>query len=37
MKVFLVYLTVIILLINPTPAFAIFGIGIHGGVDNITR
>jgi len=36
MKVFLAYLTVIILLINPTPAFAIFGIGIHGGVDNIT-
>ena len=36
MRVFLVCLTALILLMSPTPAFAIFGIGIHGGVDNIT-
>ncbi len=36
MRIFLVCLTVIILLINPSPVFAIVGIGIHGGVDNIT-
>ena len=36
MRVFLVCLTSLILLMNPTPAFAIFGIGIHGGVDNFT-
>ncbi len=36
MRIFLVCLTAIILLINPLPASAIVGIGIHGGVDNIT-
>ena len=36
MRIFLVFLTSVILLMNPTPAFAIFGIGIHGGVDNFT-
>lgn len=36
MRIFLAYLTALILLMNPTPAFAIFGIGVHGGVDNFT-
>jgi hypothetical protein len=36
MRIFLVYLVSVILLMNPTPALAIFGIGIHGGVDNFT-
>ena len=36
MMIFLVSLVSAILLMNSTPAFAIFGIGIHGGVDNFT-
>jgi hypothetical protein len=36
MKRLLVVFSVAILLLSPAPAHAIFGIGIHGGIDNYT-
>ncbi|MFC1538906.1 hypothetical protein ACFL6H_05740 [Candidatus Latescibacterota bacterium] len=36
MKWFLVVITVAALLVNPAPVHAIFGIGVHGGIDNYT-
>ncbi|MFC1650804.1 hypothetical protein ACFL2X_04475 [Candidatus Latescibacterota bacterium] len=36
MRFLLVVITAATLLMNPAPAHAIFGIGIHGGIDNYT-